>query len=184
MKTEIQRTQADWHARHPHLRWKGSELVGPCMVCGTGDDRFYVRADGGAFCRVCCEDGSNPEAVKRLFAAHGFGGNGSADQFERDTGKAVTQLSTNGTGRPTEPPAPPLCGWQETNADGSVVTCLAHPEHGRRDDTGSLPAGSRQAYLVADGRRWPWSGRHGAAGLAAVRHRTGDRPLRRAAGRG
>ena len=43
-------------------------MVGPCPVCG-GEDRFYVTAQGGAFCRKCCPDGGNPDAFKALLRA-------------------------------------------------------------------------------------------------------------------
>ena len=85
-----QRTQADWAAALPNLRHKAGELVGPCPACGTGDDRFYVRGDGGAFCRVCCPDGSDPARFKDLLQAAGF-----------EVGKAVTRLPLNGTGTGT-----------------------------------------------------------------------------------
>ena len=44
----------DWKAsRHgTNLKRKGSELVGPCPVCG-GRDRFHVRDDGVFDCRQC-----------------------------------------------------------------------------------------------------------------------------------
>ena len=68
------RTQDDWRRALPKLRRVGGQLVGPCPVCG-GDDRFYVTAQGAAFCRHCCPDGGNAEAVKALFAA-AFGDGG------------------------------------------------------------------------------------------------------------
>jgi hypothetical protein len=62
------------------LRKSGSELIGACPVCGTGDDRFSINPRKDLFyCRVCDKGGHGPidlemflgrcefvEAVKRL----------------------------------------------------------------------------------------------------------------------
>ena len=61
-------THAEWQDALPNLKKVGDELNGPCPVC-FGTDRFYVRADGGFFCRRCCPDGSDPQAVKNILDA-------------------------------------------------------------------------------------------------------------------
>ena len=53
------RTQADWHARLPHLVRNGKQLEGPCPnpACEADEDGFRVRDDDGFFCRQCCPNG-------------------------------------------------------------------------------------------------------------------------------
>ena len=53
------------------LLLRAGQFEGPCPrpECDARDDGFYVTPDGGAYCRKCCPDGSDPEAVKRLYAA-------------------------------------------------------------------------------------------------------------------
>lgn len=76
-------TLADWTAAAQRLglRRIGSELSGRCPSCGGEDrppsrggrsDRFYVRADGRAYCRRCCPHGRDPEALRRIVEAAGF----------------------------------------------------------------------------------------------------------------
>lgn len=69
------RTQEDWAAAVPNLRRVGAELVGPCPSCG-GEDRFRIAANGKAFCRRCCPDGSSASmtALRRIEEIVGFKG--------------------------------------------------------------------------------------------------------------
>lgn len=62
-----ERTYEDWRRALPKLKRVGGQLVGSCPVCG-GDDRFYVTAQGKAFCRQCCPDGRNPDAFRAILA--------------------------------------------------------------------------------------------------------------------
>ena len=64
-------TQDEWAHRLPDLKRAGSELHGPCPLCG-GEDRFYVTPTGKAYCRRCLPDGGDPERFKLLLEAVGF----------------------------------------------------------------------------------------------------------------
>jgi CHC2 zinc finger len=55
--------------------WKRtrSEFVGPCPVCGTGDDRFSVNfAKEVFFCRVCDKGGKGPIDLEMFIAGVDF----------------------------------------------------------------------------------------------------------------
>ena len=66
--------ESDWLAApNLSLRRVGDEHVGACPVCQGGDDRFRVSA-AGAFCRVCCPDGTDTDAFMRLVTAAGLNG--------------------------------------------------------------------------------------------------------------
>ena len=85
-------TVADWLAKVPGLRRKGTEHVGPCPACGTGDDRLRITASGHAFCRVCAPDAAGYPTLLRA-----AGLNGAAAQPDRP----VSRLPLNGAGKLT-----------------------------------------------------------------------------------
>ena len=53
------------------MKRDGREWHGPCPACG-GDDRSAFRGGQAAFCRICCPDGRNIEALRRIEEAAGF----------------------------------------------------------------------------------------------------------------
>ena len=59
------RTQDDWARALHNLKRVGSQLQGPCPLCG-GKDRFRVNATGGAFCNQCLPDGSDTARFTEL----------------------------------------------------------------------------------------------------------------------
>ena len=61
-------TQGEWQHALSNLKRSGQQLVGPCPLCG-GKDRFWVTAEGRAFCRQCLPDGSDTARFKELIAA-------------------------------------------------------------------------------------------------------------------
>lgn len=65
-------TADEWRAALPGLRKAGGQHQGPCPVCG-GTDRFRVNADGRFFCRRCCPDGRDPQAMRAILDAAGLG---------------------------------------------------------------------------------------------------------------
>ena len=77
-----------WEAQADRLglRRAGGELIGGCPACAAGEDRFYVTPDGGAYCRRCCPDGNDPDAVRRLFDAAGWERPGPA-RVSRETAR-------------------------------------------------------------------------------------------------
>jgi len=64
-------TADEWRAALPGLRKAGGQHQGPCPVCG-GTDRFRVNADGRFFCRRCCPDGRDPQAMRAILDAAGL----------------------------------------------------------------------------------------------------------------
>ena len=64
-------TADEWTGALPNLKKVGSQWQGPCPVCG-GRDRFRVLTDGKAFCRMCCPDGGNVDALKAIMDAAGL----------------------------------------------------------------------------------------------------------------
>ena len=73
MRNNPKPSQGDWLAALPHLKKFGSELKGPCPgICGGGDNRFSVSADGTVYCRGCEPSAANPDAYRAIIAAAGF----------------------------------------------------------------------------------------------------------------
>jgi len=74
------------------LKRVGKELKGPCPVCG-GTDRFYVRKDGGFFCRQGCAY----EAMSKALGLwnKGIAGRRSARRTRRKTRTAPKTLEGN-----------------------------------------------------------------------------------------
>ena len=72
----------------PGLKRAGKQWQGPCPNCG-GTDRFRVLVDGKFFCRQCCPDGRDPQAMKAILAAAGL----EASQANTPPRAEVTGLS-------------------------------------------------------------------------------------------
>lgn len=54
-----------WAARLGNLKRVGQQWQGPCPICG-GEDRFWVKADGGYGCRQCQPGKDNPDAARAI----------------------------------------------------------------------------------------------------------------------
>ena len=80
------------------LRQAGREWVGACPACGDGVDRFRLTGDGKAFCRVCCPDGRDGDAVRRLRQAAGLddGRKGATSARGRAGGGQGARKAANG----------------------------------------------------------------------------------------
>ena len=94
-------TQDDWAQALPELRRSGAELHGPCPACG-GTDRFRVHADGRAYCRQCCPDGSpaSIEALRGIEAAAGL--RDAFDETARATPRAARPTPSRRNARPVD----------------------------------------------------------------------------------
>jgi len=69
--TRRRRSQREVVEAHGKLKRAGREWNGPCPLCG-GEDRFYVKPDGGFYCRHCLPDGTDTEQYVRMLQALGF----------------------------------------------------------------------------------------------------------------
>ena len=81
-------TQEQWAATWPPLHRSGSELCGPCPVCG-GEDRFHVRSNGAFGCRKCIDGRPTDErrrAKHEVLKAVGFFPNRNTQQTGRKSG--------------------------------------------------------------------------------------------------
>ena len=156
-------TQHEWRKALPNLKGRPSgELCGPCPRCG-GEDRFYVRVDGGAYCRKCCPDASTAahqaafsEIMAKVFpgAAVRAGRGGAAakarppskikpDVEARLAALAASQAARLGGEGPPKPPA-------EAAPAESANKPPPSPENVPAGDSG--PSTKQWTYLLANGR--------------------------------
>ena len=135
-------TRAEWEAEAARLGLKrlGGELVGPCPQCG-GEDRFYVRADGGAYCRKCCPDGRDSEAVAALFRAAGFTPTGALKpRASPPPARTYEHQKFDGPqyARLVKRKVPKEAGWKTKPL--SLDAALAHLDGGEDHRIGVVPA--------------------------------------------
>jgi len=96
-------TQADYAGALRNLKRKGTDLQGPCPRCG-GKDRFYVRPDGGAYCRKCCPDLSTPG--------------------HRENRNQIESLAFGEDAAALPPPGETLTFWEHKNIKGETFRVL------------------------------------------------------------
>lgn len=131
----------DWlaWAKARNFKREGSQWEGPCPACG-GENRFRVNRQGRVFCRQCCPDGRNSDALRRITEAAGFTWRNSEREEPRQPGPAHSQRANRTTRPPRSAPArrnTPSSAktegnslatrvWAATQPDpGSVAACLA-----------------------------------------------------------
>ena len=81
-------SQEEWLDQYPKLKKVGSELKGPCPICG-GKDRFHIRDDGLFDCRKCGD-------FKAIMKVSGFWNNHkiSPANFDFIDGEGKVKLDT------------------------------------------------------------------------------------------
>ncbi len=121
-----------WAQADPHMKAVSrGEWAGPCPSC-KGTDRFRVNK-AGAFCRICCPDGSAVyrDAYREACRAAGF----------------LIESPETGRSRPAPRPRPAPAPEQKPRTADSVAAILK---------AAVGPVGTpAETYLVNDRRVWP-----------------------------
>ena len=110
-------TVDDWLVALPDMRRRGSEYCGPCPLCGEGDDRLHLRADGIISCRVCMDNQLSSrvrygELVHRVFG-HRFG----LQSCQRSRNSALGTMHSN--------PSPSVRPKREPKTDADLRNLAA-----------------------------------------------------------